>query len=56
MLGIDTASVDYGPSQDFIVHQIGAELPETGGVIIELPMKFEDSSGGPVRVVTLIPR
>lgn len=70
MLGIDTASVDYGPSQDFIVHQIGAaasvanlenltnlaELPETGSVIVALPMKIEGGSGGPVRVVALIPR
>ena len=70
MLGIDTASVDYGPSKDFIVHQIGAaegvpnlenltnlaELPETGSVIMALPMKIEGGSGGPVRVVALIPR
>jgi len=70
MLGIDTASVDYGPSEDFIVHQIGASesvpnlenltnlanLPATGSVIIALPMKIEGGSGGPVRVVALIPQ
>jgi kynurenine formamidase len=28
-LGVDTASIDYGPSKDFIVHQIanGANVP-----------------------------
>lgn len=70
LLGIDTASVDYGKSQDFIVHRIGsaqgvanlenltnlAELPATGAVIIALPMKIEGGSGGPTRVVALIPR
>ena len=70
MLGIDTASVDYGPSQDFIVHQIGAAqgvpnlenltnlaaLPATGSVVMALPMKIEGGSGGPVRVIALVPR
>ena len=70
LLGIDTASVDYGKSQDFIVHRIAAaqgvanlenltnlaELPATGAVIIALPMKIEGGSGGPTRVVALIPR
>ena len=53
-LGIDTASMDYGPSKDFIVHQIlnGAniygienianaeKLPETGATLIVMPMKI----------------
>ncbi|MGI9202407.1 MAG: cyclase family protein [Woeseiaceae bacterium] len=70
MLGIDTASVDYGPSQDFIAHQIGAAqgipnlenltnlaaLPATGSIIMALPMKIQGGSGGPVRVVALVPR
>jgi kynurenine formamidase len=70
MLGVDTASVDYGKSQDFIVHRIGAaqgvanlenltnlsELPATGAVILALPMKTEGGSGGPVRVVALVPQ
>jgi kynurenine formamidase len=70
MIGIDTASVDYGKSQDFIVHRIAAaqgvsnlenltnlaELPAVGSVILALPMKIEGGSGGPVRVVALIPR
>ena len=70
MLGVDTASVDYGKSQDFIVHRIGAaqgvanlenltnldELPATGATIMALPMKIEGGSGGPVRVVALVPK
>jgi len=69
MLGVDTASVDYGKSQDFIVHRIGAaqgvanlenltnlsQLPATGATILALPMKIEGGSGGPVRVVALAP-
>ena len=68
-LGVDTASIDHGPSKDFIVHQIanGAnvpglenvanleELPETGAWVIALPMKIAGGSGGPVRVVGLVP-
>jgi len=69
-LGVDTASIDHGPSQDFIVHQIanGAnvpgleniarleELPATGAWVIALPMKIAGGSGGPVRIVALIPQ
>jgi kynurenine formamidase len=68
-LGVDTASIDHGPSKDFIVHQIanGANVPglenvanleavpETGAWIIALPMKIAGGSGGPVRVVALVP-
>ncbi len=68
-LGVDTASIDHGPSKDFIVHQIanGAnvpglenvanleQVPETGAWIIALPMKIAGGSGGPVRVVALVP-
>lgn len=70
MLGVDTASVDYGKSQDFIVHRIGAaqgvanlenltnldQLPATGATIIALPMKIEGGSGGPARVIALVPK
>lgn len=70
MLGVDTASVDYGMSQDFIVHRIGAaqgvanlenltnlgEVPPTGATILALPMKIEGGSGGPVRVIALVPK
>jgi kynurenine formamidase len=68
-IGVDTASIDHGPSKDFIVHQIanGAnvpgleniahleELPPTGAWVIALPMKIAGGSGGPVRIVALVP-
>jgi kynurenine formamidase len=68
-LGVDTASIDYGSSRDFIVHRIAGaanvpglenlanleELPETGAWIIALPMKIAGGSGGPLRIVALIP-
>jgi len=70
MIGIDTASIDYGKSQDFMAHRVGAarnvanlenltnlqELPATGAFLLALPMKIEGGSGGPVRVVALVPR
>ncbi|MBW2541712.1 MAG: cyclase family protein, partial [Deltaproteobacteria bacterium] len=70
MIGIDTASIDYGKSKDFIAHRIGAargvsnlenltnlsELPATGSLVLALPMKIGGGSGGPVRVVALVPR
>jgi kynurenine formamidase len=69
-LGVDTASLDHGPSQDFIVHQIanGAdvpglenvarldEVPEWGAWVLALPLKIGGGSGGPVRIVALVPR
>lgn len=70
IIGVDTASVDYGKSQDFIVHRIAAahgvsnlenltnlrQLPATGATLIALPMKIEGGSGGPTRVVALLPK
>jgi kynurenine formamidase len=69
-IGIDVASIDYGPSQDFMVHRIAAAadvpgienltnlnlLPATGAFLFALPMKIEGGSGGPVRAVALVPR
>ncbi|MFO0730353.1 MAG: cyclase family protein [Nitrospiraceae bacterium] len=68
-IGIDTASVDYGPSQDFPVHQVlnGAGLyalenvahldrvPTTGASVIALPLKIKGGSGGPVRIIAVLP-
>jgi kynurenine formamidase len=68
-LGIDTASIDYGQSRDFIVHRIAAEanvtglenvanveqLPPRGFWIAALPLKIAGGSGGPVRIVALLP-
>lgn len=70
MVGIDTASLDSGPSQDFIAHQIlnganipGLEnvahldsLPEKGFLVLALPMKIAGGSGAPCRIVALLDR
>ena len=70
LLGIDTASIDYGPASDFPVHRIAAAadvpglenltgleaLPPRGATLIALPMKIAGGSGGPTRVVALVPR
>lgn len=70
MLGVDTASIDYGRSRDFMVHRIAMaqnvsglenltsldQLPAVGATVIALPMKIEGGSGGPVRAIALVPR
>jgi len=67
-IGIDTASMDPGKSQDFWVHRIilGANLfgienvahldllPAVGGEIIVAPMKISNGSGGPTRVLGIL--
>lgn len=68
-VGIDTASLDYGQSKDFIAHQVlnGADLyglenvasldalPPVGATLIALPMKIRGGTGGPVRIIALLP-
>jgi kynurenine formamidase len=68
-LGVDTASIDYGQSHDFMVHRIanganvpGLEnvanaerLPARGAWVVALPVKIGGGSGGPVRIVALVP-
>jgi kynurenine formamidase len=68
-VGVDTASIDYGQSKDFIVHQIanganvpGLEnianlerLPEKGAWVMALPMKIAGGSGAPLRIVAVVP-
>jgi len=68
-VGIDTPSIDHGPSRNFIVHQIlnGADLyglenvanldklPPKGATLIALPMKIRGGTGGPVRIIALLP-
>jgi len=68
-VGIDTPSIDYGASQDFIVHQIlnGAnmygleniahleKLPAKGATLIALPIKIRGGTGGPVRIIAILP-
>jgi len=68
-VGIDTASIDHGPSKDFIAHQIlnganiyGLEnvarldrLPAKGATLVALPMKIKGGTGGPVRIIAITP-
>jgi kynurenine formamidase len=68
-IGIDTASIDYGPSQRFEVHQVTMhaglyhlenlanldKLPATGCVILSLPMNLRGGSGAPTRILALLP-
>lgn len=70
VLGVDTASIDHGPSKDFPVHRIAGaanviglenltnleSLPPTGTWIAALPMKIANGSGGPVRVIAFVQR
>jgi len=69
VLGVDTASIDYGRSPDFPVHRLAAarqvvglenltdldQLPVNGFTVVALPMKIAGGSGGPVRVIALVP-
>src|SRR2546425_7723786 len=68
-VGIDTPSIDYGQSTTFETHQIlfAADIPAfenlahlsavpaTGAFVIALPMKIKGGSGGPLRIVAVLP-
>lgn len=68
-IGIDTLSVDFGPSKDFRVHHImhGAgkyhlenvtrleHLPPRGAIVIVGVLPIAGGSGGPARVFALLP-
>ena len=68
-LAVDTASIDYGQSKDFIVHQVLMrrnkpafenvanvdKLPPNGATFIALPLKIEQGSGSPTRIVAILP-
>lgn len=68
-VGIDTASIDHGPSKDFLAHQtlFAAEIPAfenlaslagvppRGALVIALPMKIAGGSGGPLRIIAVVP-
>ena len=68
-VGLDTASIDYGQSSTYDSHvalmtnNIPAfenvanldKLPAKGFDIIALPMKIKGGSGGPLRIVALVP-
>ncbi len=68
-VGIDTASIDPGPSRAFLAHRVLAaaqvpalenlasldRLPARGFLVIALPMKIRGGSGAPLRAVALLP-
>jgi kynurenine formamidase len=67
-VGLDTPSIDHGPSQEFGSHVRLFEknvpaienvahldrLPERGFTVFALPMKIRGGSGGPTRVVAVL--
>ena len=68
-VGIDTPSIDPGPSKDFIAHQIlGAanvaifenvaavdRVPTKGATVFAIPMKIKGGSGAPLRIFAVLP-
>jgi kynurenine formamidase len=70
LLGVDTASIDHGPSADFPVHRIAGganvpglenltgleQLPAVGSLVIAAPIRTVGGSGAPVRAVALVPQ
>ena len=68
-IGIDTPSVDYGPSERFETHRITlplnvyhienaanlTALPAAGFTVVIAPINIVGGSGGPTRVFALIP-
>lgn len=68
-IGLDTPSIDYGQSKLFESHRalfaanVPAfenvahleRLPATGFTVVALPMKIRGGSGGPLRIVAILP-
>lgn len=68
MVGLDTPSIDHGPSTTFAAHQVLFDadipalenvanlerLPAVGATIIALPMLLEGGTGGPVRILGIV--
>lgn len=69
-VGLDTASIDHGPSSTFETHvalfRRGVpafenvanldQLPAKGFTVVALPMKIRGGSGGPLRIVAILDR
>ncbi len=69
MVGLDTASLDHGPSTSFEAHRVLCEadipglenvanlhlLPPRGATVVALPMKIDRGSGGPCRIIAILP-
>ncbi|UCD11972.1 MAG: cyclase family protein [Nitrospinaceae bacterium] len=64
-VGLDTPSLDHGPSKDFLAHRVFGkanvpgfenvcqlkDLPPSGFRVIALPMKIGQGSGAPLRII-----
>ena len=69
-VGIDTASIDFGQSENFLSHQtlfqanipaienVAAleKIPQQGFTVIALPMKIARGTGAPTRVIAILPK
>lgn len=69
LVGLDTASLDHGPSVDFAAHRVlneagipGLEnvanldaVPPVGATVVALPMKIDRGTGGPCRIIAILP-
>ncbi len=68
-VGLDTPSIDYGQSSEFLAHRILCaasltiyenltnldQLPPKGSFVIALPMKIKGGSGAPLRIIAMLP-
>jgi kynurenine formamidase len=68
-VGIDTASIDHGQSKLFETHRTLSknnvpafenvanldQVPAKGALVFALPMKIKGGSGGPLRIIALVP-
>jgi kynurenine formamidase len=68
-VGLDTASIDHGPSKQFKTHRVLFEanvpvfenlaaldeLPASGFSVVALPIKIRGGSGGPLRAIAILP-
>lgn len=68
-VGLDTASIDHGPSRNFEAHQVLCaanvpvfenvgqldRLPPRGFEVVALPMKIRGGSGAPLRIIAILP-
>ncbi|MEW6259181.1 MAG: cyclase family protein [Thermodesulfobacteriota bacterium] len=68
-IGLDTPSIDYGQSTDFLVHRTWFaadklaienianldKLPATGAMLYPMPMLIRDGTGAPARVFAILP-
>jgi len=69
-VGIDTPSIDFGQSKDFLTHRFLCrnnitayenvanleELPIAGFYVVAAPMKIKGGSGSPLRIMAWIPK